>query len=158
MNLLSGTTWNGAELRISEAKPDFRERYGTSYFCRTFSRPLRPHRFKRENEVTPGDRPAKRRRLARGVQGVHAPDMSPVTPENVSSRPGWYVTPMGRIVRPMRMRPGKPLPPASTQAPSTSGKKNEKQKRKREKAKLVRARRKTIDQTKWDSQHLKGAW
>ena len=27
MNLLSGTTWKGAKLRIGEAKPDFRERY-----------------------------------------------------------------------------------------------------------------------------------
>ena len=58
----------------------------------------------------------------------------------------------------MRMRPEKPLPPASTLTPSIPGKKNEKQKRKREKAKLVRARRKTIDPTKWDSQHLKGAF
>ena len=31
MNLLSGTTWKGAKLRIGEAKPDFRERYGNSY-------------------------------------------------------------------------------------------------------------------------------
>ena len=32
MNLLSGTTWKGAKLRIGEAKPDFRERYGTPHF------------------------------------------------------------------------------------------------------------------------------
>ena len=83
--------------------------------------------------------------------------MSLVTPENASSRPGWHVTPMGRVVRPMRMRPGKPLPPASTLNP-TPGKKDERKKRKREKAKLVRARRRTIDPTKWDSQHLKGAF
>lgn len=31
MNLLSGTTWKGAKLRIGEAKPDFRERYGSSH-------------------------------------------------------------------------------------------------------------------------------
>jgi len=160
MNLLSGTTWKGAKLRIGEAKPDFRERYDTSYFLRALSidRFVPTLRIKRENEVTPDDRPAKRRRLARAIQGVHAPNMSLVTPENVSSRPGWRVTPMGRIVRPIRMRPGKPLPPTSTLTSSTLGKKNEKQKRKREKAKLVRARRKTIDPTKWDSQHLKGAF
>jgi len=34
MNLLSGTTWKGSKLRIGEAKPDFRERYVTSYFYR----------------------------------------------------------------------------------------------------------------------------
>lgn len=34
MNLLSGTTWKGGKLRIGEAKPDFRERYGTPHPCR----------------------------------------------------------------------------------------------------------------------------
>ena len=33
MNLLSGTTWKGAKLRIGEAKPDFRERYDTPHPC-----------------------------------------------------------------------------------------------------------------------------
>ena len=41
---------------------------------------------------------------------------------------------------------------------STDGKNVERKKRKLEKAKLVRARRRTIDPTKWDSQHLKGAF
>ena len=27
LNLLSGTTWKGAKLRIGEAKPDFAERH-----------------------------------------------------------------------------------------------------------------------------------
>lgn len=84
--------------------------------------------------------------------------MSLVTPENVPSRPGWRITPMGRIVRPIRMRPGKPLPPASAVTPSAPGKKSEKKRRKREKPKLVRARKRTIDPTKWDSQHLKGVF
>ena len=84
--------------------------------------------------------------------------MSLVTPENVSLRPGWRVTPMGRIVRPMRMRPGKPLPPTSAATRRTPGKEDGKKRRKREKHKLVRARRRTIDPTKWDSLHLKGAF
>ena len=116
------------------------------------------YRIKRENEGTSNDRPTKKPRLARGIQGIHASDMSLVTPENASSRPGWRVTPMGRIVRPMRMRPGKPLPPTSAVASSTTGKKVERKKRKVEKAKLVRARRRTIDPTRWDSQHLKGVF
>ena len=115
------------------------------------------HRIKRENEALPDDRSTKKRRLARGVQGVHAPDMSLVTPESAPSRPGWRVTPMGRIVHPIRMRPEKPLPPVSSVTSSTTGK-DGKRKRKREKPKLVRARRRTIDPTKWDSQHLKGAF
>ena len=55
------------------------------------------------------------------------------------------------------MRPEKPLPPTSAVTSSTTGK-DGKKKRKREKPKLVRARRRTIDTTKWDSQHLKGAF
>ena len=113
------------------------------------------HRIKRENEALPNDRLTKKRRLARGVQGVHAPDMSLVTPESAPLRPGWRVTPMGRIVHPIRMRPEKPLPPVSSVTSSTTGK-DGKKRRKREKPKLVRARRRTIDPTKWDSQHLKG--
>jgi hypothetical protein len=31
MNALSGSTWKGTKLRIGEAKPDFRERYETSF-------------------------------------------------------------------------------------------------------------------------------
>jgi len=84
--------------------------------------------------------------------------MSLVTVENVSLRPGWHVTPMGRIVRPIRMRPEKPLPPVSAITSNATEKKDGKKKRKREKYKLVRARRRTIDPTKWDSQHLKGAF
>ncbi|KAF5341144.1 hypothetical protein D9611_006021 [Ephemerocybe angulata] len=30
MNLLSGSTWKGANLKLSEAKPDYTERYGPS--------------------------------------------------------------------------------------------------------------------------------
>ena len=117
-----------------------------------------PYRIKRENEALPNDRLTKKRRLVRGVQGVHAPDMTLVTPESAPSRPGWRVTPMGQIVHPIRMRPEKPFPPVSSVTSSTTGK-DGKRKRKPEKPKLVRARRRTIDPTKWDSQlHLKGAF
>ena len=33
-----------------------------------------------------------------------------MTPENVEGRGGWKVTPLGRIVRPIKMRPDRPLP------------------------------------------------
>jgi len=55
------------------------------------------------------------------------------------------------------MRPEKPLPPVYSVTSSTTGK-DGKKRRKREKPKLVRARRRTINPTKWDSQHLKGAF
>ncbi|KAL5476626.1 hypothetical protein ACEPAI_3306 [Sanghuangporus weigelae] len=83
LNLLSGTTWKGAMLRIGEAKPDFRER------------------IKPENEGANAsvNRPTKRWRLVRGVQGVHAADMSLVSPTPL--RPGWRITPLGRLSIPL---------------------------------------------------------
>ena len=56
------------------------------------------------------------------------------------------------------MRPEKPLPLTSAVASNTTGNNPQRKKRKWEKPKLVRARRRTIDPTKWDSQHLKGAF
>ncbi|KAJ7056511.1 hypothetical protein C8F01DRAFT_1156449, partial [Mycena amicta] len=37
--------------------------------------------------------------------------MELVTPETAAQRAGWKVTEMGRVLRPMRMRPERPLPP-----------------------------------------------
>ncbi|KAI0311793.1 hypothetical protein OF83DRAFT_721244 [Amylostereum chailletii] len=150
MNLLSGSTWKGAKLRIGEAKPDFRERIAL------------------EN-APPDDspRPRKRARLARGVQGVHAPDMSLVTPANVHLHPKWHVTPLGRLIRPVRMRPSRPLDPPLDQAKdarkgTSKGKEKEKagraRKRKRAREPPVRARRRAIDPMRWGSTQVKGAF
>ena len=102
-------------------------------------------------------RPKKRRRLPRGVQGIHAADMSLVTPENAATRPGWHVTALGRIIRPIRMRPDHPLPDPQ-QSASTAGKsKSGGKKRKRVREPPTRARKRKIDPIKWGSVHLKGA-
>jgi hypothetical protein len=39
--------------------------------------------------------------------------MSLVTPENIAQRAGWTVTPLGWILRPVKMRPGRSLLPAT---------------------------------------------
>ena len=103
--------------------------------------------------------PRKKRRLPRGVQGIHAADMSIVTSENVNDRSGWRVTPLGRIIRPIRMRPSHPLPEMIAQAKVTTNQKGQgKHKKQRVKPPPMRARRRTIDPTRWGSQHLKGAF
>ncbi|PSS31119.1 hypothetical protein PHLCEN_2v2343 [Hermanssonia centrifuga] len=148
MNLLSGVTWKGSKLRMGEAKPDFRER---------IAREHEPPKLDSED----GEPPRKKRRLPRGVQGVHAKDMTLVTPENATDRGGWRVTPLGRIVRPVRMRPEHPLPePLSTVASTvkTKSKASPKKKKKKVKEPAVRARKRTIDPTQWGSQHLKGVF
>ena len=67
------------------------------------------------------------------------------------------MTPSGRIVRPMRMRPERPLEPMRgefiTPKISVNGKV-----KKRAKPPPVRARRRLIDPTKWDSVYLKGVF
>jgi hypothetical protein len=89
-----------------------------------------------------------------------------VTPENVNGRGGWKVTPSGRIVRPMRMRPGHPLPlpldtspVMKTKAKRGGAKAGEgKEKKRRVKEPLCRARRRTINPLKWGSTQLKGVF
>jgi hypothetical protein len=71
---------------------------------------------------------------------------------------------MGRLVRSVRMRPERPLVLARDLAGRVEEKrktdKNGKVKkvRRREKVQVSRARRRTIDMTKWGSVHLKGAF
>lgn len=65
---------------------------------------------------------------------------------------------MGRIVRPVKMRPEKPLSPqVHSTRPNTKGK-DGKEKKKRVRDPDSRARRRVIDPTRWDSAHLKGMW
>ncbi|KAI0343327.1 hypothetical protein BDW22DRAFT_1329179 [Trametopsis cervina] len=154
MNLLSGVTWKGTKLRIGEAKLDFQERCDLN------------HRLAKEREPpADGEPPRKKRRLPRGVQGVHAADMSLVTPENAEDRAGWKVTPLGRVIKPIRMRPGHPLPEPLVTTKVEKVKKGDKKdkkdgkasvKKKRAKDPPVRARRRTIDPLKWGSTQLKG--
>lgn len=86
--------------------------------------------------------------------------MSLVSRENVSTRPGWKVTEMGRILRPAKMRPARPLPeplPVSggKQVKHKDGRSLPKKKRKKPEV-VTRARIRTIDMTRWRSVHLKG--
>ncbi|KAG6867058.1 hypothetical protein C0993_007147, partial [Termitomyces sp. T159_Od127] len=133
LNLLSGSTWKGAKLRIGEAKPNFAERLAA------------------EREAASHQPPKKRRRYG----GIEAADMSLITPENVATRGGWTVTPLGRILRPMRMRPSHPLPPPKEDKKMLSKGKGGKLKKKVREPDM-RARRRTIDMTRYGSVHLKG--
>ena len=107
--------------------------------------------------------PPKKRRKRHG--GVYADDMSLVTPENAATRPGWKVTPLGRTMRPIKMRPTHPLPPTQDEVKGVRKSKKHaddtvnvslKKKKKKVKDSDTRARRKAIDMTKWGSEYLKG--
>jgi hypothetical protein len=97
------------------------------------------------------------------VSGIYAEDMSLVTPENVRSRGGgWTITPMGRILRPVKMKPSRPLVLARdlvAKSGRVEAKDGKVKSRKKGKGKgEARARRVTIDMLKWGSVHLKGVF
>jgi hypothetical protein len=112
-------------------------------------------RIARENAEEPAP---PRRKRKRG--GVHAEDMTVVTPETAAHRSGWKVTEMGRVIRPVRIRPARPLPPpllssAPKKASSSRDSKKETTKPKKRRDPDSRSRRRTIDMTRWGSVHLK---
>lgn len=82
--------------------------------------------------------------------------MSLVTPDIAQAHTGWKVTPLGRVMRPLKMRPPRPLPRVEDSKSTAISKTTVKKKRKRERPAETRARRRTIDMTKWGSTHLKG--
>ncbi|KAH9995412.1 hypothetical protein BJV74DRAFT_883926 [Russula compacta] len=148
MNVLSGSTWKGAKPRIGEAKPDFGERI----------------LLENASQGAEETRPRKRRRLARGVHGRHAQDMSLVTHENVHQRgPHWRITALGRLIRPMRMRPARPLGlPLDRDTLKAQNLSKYKGKKRRARAALssppTHSRRRTIDPLRWGSVHLSGVF
>jgi hypothetical protein len=83
--------------------------------------------------------------------------MSLITPENVQQRPQWRITPLGRLIRPMRMRPARPLdPPLDPLRPKNPNKGKGRVKKRRARSPPTRARRQTIDPLRWGSMHISG--
>ncbi len=132
---------------------------------------MRMYRILREKagaESEETSRPRKRRRLAGcGVRARHAHDMSLVTPSNVHQRPQWRVTPLGRLIRPMRIRPSRPIglrldaikaQNQSTSSKGQGGKVGRKRRRTVASIPPTRARRLTIDPLRWGSTHLSGVF
>ncbi|KAJ7066104.1 hypothetical protein C8F01DRAFT_1218396 [Mycena amicta] len=133
VNSLSGSIWKGVKVRVGDARPDYSQRITT------------------ENNA---EKAEPRRKRPRGA--VYAENMELVTPETAAQRPGWKVTEMGRVLRPMRMRPERPLPPPLATETKPKKKDAAKSKPKRRRDPNSRARSQTIDVTRWGSVHLKG--
>ncbi|KAG8926572.1 hypothetical protein FRC02_008797 [Tulasnella sp. 418] len=155
LNLLNGSTWKGAKLRIGEAKPDYRER-----LAQERGEPS----LKRSALMELPDASQKKRRkqkpkwLPRGVQGREVQDMKSTTLQNVQYRKGWKRTALDHLIHPIRMRPAHPLPPIQTSRTSTQLKTlKTKSSKKKERAPLVRARRTVIDPTRYGAIHITAA-
>lgn len=66
--------------------------------------------------------------------------------------------PSGRVIRTMRMRPGKPLPPVPTDTKVLNTKEKERRRKKKAKDPDTRARSRTIDVTKWNGSYVTGVF
>ncbi|KAJ7923515.1 hypothetical protein B0H13DRAFT_2316461 [Mycena leptocephala] len=104
VNSLSGSTWKGVKVRVGYARPNFDQRIA------------------QENAEEPAPPRRKRKR-----DGVHAEDMTVVTPETAAHRSG-----------------------------CSRDSKKETTKLKKRRDPDSRSRRRTIDMTRWGSVHLKG--
>ncbi|KZT56796.1 hypothetical protein CALCODRAFT_496951 [Calocera cornea HHB12733] len=143
MNLLSGTHYKGAKLRIGEAKPDWHEHWEKEH----------------KEAVVEEGRPNKKRKM--GVEGKEARDMEVVSVENVEGKPYWKLTALQHLIRPLRMRPLHPLPPPTSTLPAPKpGSSKPADKPSKRKLKALeppnRARRVVIDPREWGAVHLTG--
>ncbi|KAG8933723.1 hypothetical protein FRC01_007440 [Tulasnella sp. 417] len=141
MSRLNGTKWKGAKLRIGEARSDYKNN-GLG---------IRLHDDRRAPGPLKKDEKASR---SNAIKGRHAADMSLTTVENVDHRKHWKRTPLGQIVRPLQMRPDRPIPPLAPTARSSS--KPGLARAKSSKA-LKRAKLTVIDPTRYGSTHLTAA-
>ncbi|KAF6760784.1 hypothetical protein DFP72DRAFT_1042307 [Ephemerocybe angulata] len=143
MNVLSGSTWKGAKLKLSEAKPDYTERLEAEHAenARLAAEP--PRKKQRRNVGVAAPQHVARYPLIRlqkgGVEGHRDGSNWRRRRRRTRRRRG-----RGRRLRVRRFKKGK----------SNEEKKEERRRRKRDP--LVRARRVTIDVTKWESTQLKG--
>ncbi|WFD36253.1 hypothetical protein MCUN1_003131 [Malassezia cuniculi] len=135
MNTLSGVIWKGTRLRVAEAKPQWNVR-------------LEREREKQaEKNALEAERALERRKKwlrRRPWIAVEAHDMSPVTAERIENGEwGWHVTPAGHLVRPMQMRPSRPIPTPGESSRTTRPR--------------SRACRVVIDPTRYTREHITGA-
>ncbi|KAF9517099.1 hypothetical protein BS47DRAFT_568503 [Hydnum rufescens UP504] len=112
---LTGSSWKGTRLRVGEARPTLTEKIA-------FEKDIASGKRVREDYDSVSYLSEKRRKTnpafekktrKRTLQtSREAPDMSLVTLENIKQKKGWNVSSGNRIIRPIRMRPSHPLPPA----------------------------------------------
>lgn len=120
--------------------------------------------IKRENEKAAAEAAEPPRKKLRWkytpYHAVESKDMEPLTAEKAKHKAGWVVTPLGRVYRPVRLKPTRPLPrPTITTLSNAKGKGKEEEKRKVKKPRArpeLRARIRKIDMMNYGSIYLKG--
>ncbi|EIW66485.1 hypothetical protein TREMEDRAFT_65347 [Tremella mesenterica DSM 1558] len=126
---MSGSTWRGTQLRLAEARPSYTTR------------------LEAERRITPEAKAKKadrrlRRMIAEEDLGKMAQDQRLVTFQNYQTKKFWQLAD-GHLIRPMCMRPLRPIPHVGTKIGDT-----------KKSRPPLRARRRVIDPLKYGHKHL----
>ncbi|PWN89534.1 hypothetical protein FA10DRAFT_268075 [Acaromyces ingoldii] len=159
INTLSGTTWKGHKLRLGLARERAWGSRNEEEDGEGSKKGTRDKADKEREEKEAKKEKKKKERIRKA--GFESRDLSEaVTSEKVDKGEwGWKKTPAGHLIRPMHMRPERPVPVPAVPAAST--KEDDKRKR-RGKGKgsgepAKRARRRTIDPTRYAAVHFSGS-
>lgn len=136
VDLLHGTLWKGKKLRISKAK----------------------ERAWQAIDESADKEKKKKKKKSKGIEGIESETLNtPITAKDVEKGEwGWKKTPAGHLIRPMHMRPDHPLPKPTIVKTDEETKDSKKRKRKQETVPrpLTRAKRITIDPSRYGAVHL----
>ena len=137
-DVLNGTIWKGSKLRIGTASKE---------------------QWRKADEVVEEEAEKEKKKKKRRARGVESDRIhQPVTAHDVDAGLwGWKKTPAGHLIRPLHMRPAHPLPRpiAGPSVVPNDGK--EKAKRRPGPSKpMTRARRVTVDPSRYGAIHLSG--
>lgn len=153
---ISGSVWKGSKIWVREAKKDYKSGYGSADEA-TITADKRPT-TKQSEKQREGDEEGKKKQSAhpnrrKDHEHESVRQARIITEEDVKAGKvwGWKVTPAGHLLRPMQMRPARPLPPVESlqAAGSSKGKSRE--------SAVVRSRRQIIDPTRYGAVHISGA-
>lgn len=147
MSRISGSLWKGTKVWLREAKRDYKGGYGSQD----------EGSLKRHGGMSLQEEKEKKRTRKRSRSGKreHATINNVVTEEDVKAGRvwGWKMTPQGHLLRPIEMRPEKPISAPSHQSKAKSGKKTAGQ-GVTPHLPPSRAKRRLLDPTRYGAEHM----
>ncbi|KAF8342751.1 uncharacterized protein EI90DRAFT_3030092 [Cantharellus anzutake] len=171
--VLASAYWKGAKLRVGEARPDYKHSILSENQAIGMGHPLdgsgkdsgrlsvkrRGSAIERKELLK-----AKRERKWLRFASREAADMALVTERSAKSKKGWRITKDGTLIYPLRMRPSRPLPrassipssePALIRASSAGGYAVSKGASLKKLSSLRRASHTVIDPSRYGASHIK---
>ena len=145
--VLNGTIWKGSKLRIGSAKKE------------KWKEGEQETKIEEEAEQSEEAEKKKRKKKKRSKAVESQKVNQPVTIKDVEAGEwGWKTTPAGHLLRPLHLRPSHPLPlPSARPVAETEGTEKKERKRKAKSTRaLTRAKRVTVDPSRYGAVHLAG--